>query len=101
MSTTVKELKGFIEKINTLIQDLPDDTLVLQNDHYSEFSFDINAKIKVEKHFTKVEQISNDGTVFYFSWEEDDFKDFLEDNPNDQEELKAEYKPTLMFFGEI
>ena len=79
---------------------MPDDALVLQKDPFSEFSFDTS--IKVEKHFTKIDHIANDGTVFYYSWEEDDFKDFLEDNPDDVDKLKEAHKPTLMLFlGEI
>jgi len=90
----IGELKEFIEKLNEQIKDLPSDSLVLLDDPHSEFSFDI--KMRTSKSFTKVAHTTNRGEIYYESWEED-FADLLSDNPEDEERLKEEYKPSLVF----
>ena len=94
----IGELKEFIDKLNEQIKDLPLDSLVLIDDPHSEFTFDIS--IRSSKSFTKIDHTPDRGEVYYESWAEEDFADFLSDNPDEEEELKLEYKPSLVLYLE-
>ncbi len=83
---TIGKLKNFIENMD-------DDAIVLQKDSHSEFSYDIkNIHIgrAVLNHTTKY------GGNYYDSWDNDSFMDYLEDNPDEVNELDKKYKVVLI-----
>lgn len=81
--------------LKKLINDLPDETLIIVGDPFSEFSFDI---LEINKGFTKLDHKAINGKCYYNSWCNDDFNNFLEDNSEDEKEIKKEYKPSLIIY---
>lgn len=86
------------KELREILKDLPDDTLILQDDPFSEFSYDIKG---FKKSYSKLHHTTNKGENFYDSWTEDDFQDLLNDNlEDDAEQIKQEYKPSLLILIE-
>lgn len=83
-----------VGKLRELIKDVPDDILILKKDPYSEFSFEIN--IDGEVHYTKIDHITILDEKYYTAFDNDSFNIFLDDNPEDVEEIKKKYKSCLI-----
>jgi hypothetical protein len=69
--------------------------LVLQNDLFSEFSYDIKS-IKCGR--TKIDHITEEGENFYTAWDDNCFNELLEDNLDQKEQIEREYISALIIY---
>ena len=82
-----------VGELKCIIQNLPDDAIILQQDPFSEYSYDI---VGIHKSYSGVDVIHRDGSIRYSSLSEDGFIDLLEDNPEDEDKIREEYKVSLV-----
>jgi hypothetical protein len=92
------EFKMFtVGDLKKIINDIPDDALVLQDDPFSEFSYDIKG---VGCGRTIIDHITKKGEKFYSTWDNNCFNESLEDNLDQKEQIEKEYMLALIIYLE-
>jgi hypothetical protein len=84
-----------VGKLKKIIENMPDDAPVLQVDPFSEYAYDIK---DMSYGRSKIVLITKKRKRFYNSWKDKDFNNFLDDNPDEKEQINKEYTPSLLLY---